>query len=149
MRVTISLDGGAPVRRRAKTVLVGNVGRLQGGVKLLADAEPDDGRMDVAVLTPHTLRHWAALGWAVLRHRRRIPRMETWTAERIEIRATRPHPRQLDGDVIAPGRTLSVTVRPRALVLCVPQPEQAPDLAAGADRAKQAAQEVREAAAER
>jgi diacylglycerol kinase family enzyme len=141
MRITLTLDDRPPLRRRVRTVLVGNVGRLQGGLKLLAAAEPDDGRLDVAVLTPRTLRHWAALGWAVLRGRRRIPRMETWTAEQVEIKATRPYPRQLDGDVIEPGRTLCVTVRPQALVLCVPRPERAPDLATGAEHARQAAGE--------
>ena len=43
MRVSIRIDDEPPLRRRARTVLVANVGRLQGGVRLLADAEPDDG----------------------------------------------------------------------------------------------------------
>jgi diacylglycerol kinase family enzyme len=117
------------MRRRARTVLIGNVGRLQGGVRLLADAEPDDGRLDVAVLTPRSLGHWASLGWAVLRRRERVPGMEVYTARRVEVVSDRPQPRQLDGDLIAPHRALKVSLRPKALLLCVPQPEGSPDLA--------------------
>ena len=36
VRVDISVDGGEPVRRRARTVVIGNVGNLQAGIPLLA-----------------------------------------------------------------------------------------------------------------
>jgi diacylglycerol kinase family enzyme len=123
MRVRIRLDDAPPVRRRARTVLVANVGRLQGGVPLLPDARPDDGCLDVAVLSPHTIGHWLALAWGVLRRRRRVARMETFRARRVEVRCDREQPRELDGDLIEPDRRLTVTVRPHALWLCVPPAE--------------------------
>jgi YegS/Rv2252/BmrU family lipid kinase len=134
MDLQIRLDDDPPLRRRARTVVVGNVGRLQGGVRLLADAEPDNGQMDVAVLAPRTLAHWVALAWGVLRRRRDVAHMEVLRASRITITTRRPQPRQLDGDVIEPGTSLTVTVRPEALELCVPQPETSPDLAEGGER---------------
>ncbi|HYN96010.1 MAG TPA: diacylglycerol kinase family protein [Pilimelia sp.] len=132
MRVSIRLDGAAPMRRRARTVLVGNVGRLQGGVRLLADAEPDDGRLDVAILTPRSVRHWLSLGAALVARRPRVPRMEVYGAATIDVVSDRPQPRQLDGDLIEPGRTLRVEVSHRALHLCVPVPADSPDLTEGA-----------------
>lgn len=132
MRVQVSVDGGEPQVRRARTVVVGNVGRLQGGVRLLPDAQPDDGCLDVAVLAPRSLVNWAALAWAVVRRHRRVPWMETFRAERVAITSDRVQQRELDGDVIDPGRTLEVAVRPAALWLCVPQPEESEDLAEGA-----------------
>ncbi len=135
MRVWIRIDNGPPLRRRAKSVLVANVGRLQGGIRLLADAEPDDGLLDVAVLTPRTLGHWIALGWAVLRRRERVPRMEVFRGRQVRIISSRVQLRELDGDVIEPGRVLHAEVRPAALWLCVPRPEQAPDLAVDAEAA--------------
>ncbi|MFV2104348.1 diacylglycerol/lipid kinase family protein [Micromonospora sp. LOL_024] len=129
MRLWIRLDDQPPLRRRARSVLVANVGRLQGGVTLLTEAEPDDGYLDVAVLTPRTLRHWLALGWAVLRRSDRVPRLEVYRARRVEITSNRTQPRELDGDLIEPGRELRVQIRRRALWLCVPRPAQAPDLA--------------------
>jgi diacylglycerol kinase family enzyme len=146
MRVRISLDGKPAFPRRPRTVIVGNVGRLQGGVRLLGAAEPDDGLLDVAVLSPKTLRHWVALGWGVLRRKAAVPLMETYTASRVEISSTKAQPRQLDGDLIAPGRQLLATVRPKALLLCVPQPDVDPDLAHDAASADRAAEQVRQAA---
>ena len=145
MQVRITLDGGSPMRRRPRTVIVGNVGRLQGGVRLLTEAEPDDGRLDVAVLSPNSLRHWAALAWGVVRRRGRVPLMETYTAARVEVVSNRRQQRQLDGDLIEPGRTLKIGLRPRALLLCVPQPESDPDLAYDAGAAAKAAEPVRAA----
>jgi diacylglycerol kinase family enzyme len=113
-------------------VLVANVGRLQAGIRLLTDAEPDDGLLDVALITPRTLRHWAVLAAAVLLRRDRTPQMEVYRARRVEVISDRPQPRQLDGDVIEPADTLSVRVVHEALWLCVPQPADSPDLAEGA-----------------
>jgi diacylglycerol kinase family enzyme len=141
MRVRVIVDGGPPMPRRPRTVIVGNVGRLQGGVRLLGDATPDDGKLDVAILSPNNLRHWAELAWAVVRRHDRVPRMETYRAERVEIQSLRAEPRQLDGDLIDPGKSMKIHVRHRALLLCVPQPDSDPDLAydasAVAERAKQ------------
>lgn len=146
MRVIVSLDGKTPLRRRPRSIIIGNVGRLQGGVRLLAEADPADGLLDVAILSPHSLAHWAALGWAVVRGRERVPRMETYKAARVEIRSARPQPRQLDGDLIEPGKAFTAEVRPSALLLCVPQPDGDPDLAYDAKSAARAAEDIRDAA---
>lgn len=131
MDVELRLDGAQPLHVHARSVVVGNVGRLQGGIRLLEAAEPDDGLFDVAVIAPRSLGHWIALGWAVLRRHRRVPRMEVHRAAHVVLGADRDQPRQLDGDVIAPGRTLEATMRAGALTLCVPQPEHSRDLAEG------------------
>jgi diacylglycerol kinase family enzyme len=146
MRARIVLDGGPPKPRRARTVIVGNVGRLQGGVRLLNKADPADGKLDVAVLSPNNLGHWVRLAWAILNRRRRVPLMETFTAERVEIQTRKTQPRQLDGDLIESGRVLKIHIKPRALLLCVPLPDGDPDLAYDAGAAAKAAEKLREAA---
>jgi diacylglycerol kinase (ATP) len=127
MRVQVCVDDDPPRRRHARAVLVGNVGQLQGGIRLLPDAEPDNGRMDVAILAPRNLAHWAALAVAVLLRRERVPRMEVIRGGHVIISSDRAQPRELDGDVIAAANTLEVRVRPGALWLCVPQPERSAD----------------------
>jgi undecaprenyl-diphosphatase len=120
MRVTIRLDHAPPFTRRARTVLIANVGRLQGGLQLLPCAVPDDGLLDVAVLMPPRRRNWLPLAWSLIRHRPTAPVMETFQARRVEISSDREHPRELDGDLIEPSNTLTAAVRPAALWICVP-----------------------------
>ncbi|GAA3954698.1 hypothetical protein Aau02nite_85620 [Amorphoplanes auranticolor] len=115
-------------------------------MRQLNDAQPDDGLLDVAILSPRTLRHWAALGWGVLRRKQTVPGMETYTATRVQIRSKRAQPRQLDGDLIDPGRNLTVSVRPEVLLFCVPQPATDPDLAHDAGAVGGQAGRVRETA---
>ena len=133
MKVEVRVDDYPVLRRRARTVVVGNVGRLGAGVNLLPDAVPDNGQMDVAVLAPRNLGHWIQLLVGVLRPgRRRVPNMEVLRGSRIVITSDRPQPRQLDGDVIEKADTLEVTVRADALVVCVYQPDESADLTEGA-----------------
>jgi undecaprenyl-diphosphatase len=122
MRVTISLDHAPTFTRQARTVLVANVGRLQGGLRLLPGAMPDDGLLDVAVLMPPRRRSWLPLAWSLIRHRPTAPVMETFQARHVEISSDREQPRELDGDLIEPSDTLTAVVRPAALWVCVPQP---------------------------
>lgn len=142
MRVTITIDGGRPMHRRAKTVLIANVGRLQGGVRLLDAADPADGKLDVAVLSPRTLRQWAAMAWAVARRHDRVPALEVFRGAKVSVRSRRPEARQLDGDLIDPGTRLDVEVLPKALWLCVPQPADHPDLTNDADAVAERAERL-------
>jgi diacylglycerol kinase family enzyme len=121
MRVRVRLDGGHSLRVRARTVLVANVGKLAGGLNLLPDAVPDDGLLDVAIIAPGTIRDWLALAWGVLRRRPRPDLMRVYRARKVELLADTEQPRQLDGDVIAPGREMTLWVEPSALLVHAPR----------------------------
>ena len=123
MRVQLRIDDGPPLRRPARTVLVGNVGRLQGGLELLPDAAVDDGLLDVVVVAPRTLRDWIRLAWRVFRRdRTRHPHLERFRGRTVLIEADRIVPRQMDGTVIDDGRSLDTRIEPGALVVRAPQP---------------------------
>jgi len=129
MSVEIVLDDGPPLHRRARSVLAANVGRLPGGARLLADAAPDDGLLDIAVLAPHGPVQWLRTGWAVLRRREQAPSMEVHRAAHAVVTSDRDQPHEVDGDDIEPGRVLDVRVGGGALWVCVHQPDQTEDLA--------------------
>ncbi len=71
MRVDLRLDDGKRSKRvLARTIVVGNVGTLQGGIPLLLDAEPDDGVLDIAVVAPRGLGEWVSVAVRVITRRR-------------------------------------------------------------------------------
>jgi diacylglycerol kinase family enzyme len=121
MRVRLALDDRPPITRTARMVLVGNLGRMQGGVDLFGDAAPDDGRLDVAVVAPRGPIGWLTLA-ARLVLRRTPPRrqVETFRASTVDIQSRTSQPRQVDGDLIAAGNRMTITIRPQALWVCVP-----------------------------
>ncbi|MEV8029853.1 diacylglycerol/lipid kinase family protein [Cellulosimicrobium funkei] len=131
MHVEVTVDGRTR-RRRARTVVIGNVGRLQAGTNLLPDAEPDNGQLEVAIFAPRNLQHWVQLLWGVVRGKSRVPSREVVRGREVSVVSDRPQPRQLDGDVIDPDERLDVSVRPEALHVCVYHPEESEDLTRGA-----------------
>jgi YegS/Rv2252/BmrU family lipid kinase len=116
------------IERTGQGVLVGNLGRLQGGLPVMPDARPDDGLLDVAVLRTRTLVDWLALAVRVLlRRRRKDPQLEAFQARRVEIGCDRPQPVERDGDPLdTPRDHLVIEVVPKALTLCVP-PAKGPE----------------------
>jgi diacylglycerol kinase family enzyme len=120
-RFTIRLDGNPPIEREARSVVVGNSGLLPGGFSLLPDARLDDGVLDVGVLAPHGPLGWTRVAARVLTHSHHQDRMlERFQARTVEITAHALLPREVDGEVVEPGQTLSVAVRPGALTIRVP-----------------------------
>jgi len=108
------------IDRTGQGVLVGNLGRLQGGLPVMPDARPDDGLLDVAVLQTRTVLDWLALAARVVTRRRKDPQLELFQARRIEIHCGTPQPVERDGDPAEPRDHLVVEVVPKALTLCVP-----------------------------
>jgi diacylglycerol kinase family enzyme len=118
---TIRLDSGDPLVRQAHSVTVGNSGALPGGFVILPSARLDDGVLDVVILAPTSLVGWADVGYRVLAGSRRDDaRFERYQARTIEITAEAELPRQVDGEVVEPARSLTVAVRPGVLRVRVP-----------------------------
>lgn len=121
VRVRISLDGRPAMERRARTVVVGNVGTLQANIALLPDARPDDGLIDVVVIAPRRVTQWPELFFRVaIRRKKTDLYLERFTATKVEIVSAVDVQRQLDGDGIGPGRSLVAQVEPGSLVVRVP-----------------------------
>jgi diacylglycerol kinase family enzyme len=120
-RFTIRLDDQPPIERMARSVVVGNSGLLPGGFSLLPDARLDDGMLDVGVLAPHGPLGWPRLATRVLTHSQHQDRMlERFQARRVEITSGVTLPREVDGEVISPGDSLTVMVQPGTLTVRVP-----------------------------
>jgi diacylglycerol kinase family enzyme len=134
-RFTIKLDDNPPIERTARSVVVGNSGLLPGGFALLPDARLDDGVLDVGVLAPHGPFGWTRVATRVLTHSHHQDRMlERFQARRVEITSCVTLPREVDGEVISPGTTLTVTVQPSTLTVRVPMKQQQAAIGAAVKR---------------
>jgi YegS/Rv2252/BmrU family lipid kinase len=119
-RVTLTLDDGEPLRRRTRTVLVGNSGTLLGGLVLMPKARIDDGLLDIVNIAPTGLAGWVAVAARVAsRKGRGHERVEHWQATTVVIEADEPQPSQIDGDPIGDASELRMRVEPGALVVRV------------------------------
>jgi diacylglycerol kinase family enzyme len=122
-RFTVRLDDDEPLARQARCVVVGNAGLLPGGFTLLPRARLDDGLLDVGILAPSGPGGWLRVAHRVLTGSGRDGRqLERHQARRVEIRTEKELPREVDGEVITPGRSLTVTLLRRALTVRVPPP---------------------------
>ncbi|MEP6665925.1 MAG: diacylglycerol kinase family protein [Nocardioidaceae bacterium] len=122
VRVDITIDDAEPVRRRARTVVIGNVGMLQGRIPLLPDALIDDGLIDVVVIAPRRLFGWVGLAWRVFtRHPRTDDRLDRFTGRSVVLKVSQPTPRQLDGDTVGAGTEIRAEIEPGLLLIRVPR----------------------------
>ena len=114
----LSVDGGPPSTVRARTVLIGNCGKLTGGINLMPDAEPDDGTLDVVVISPKGLTAWVAVAARVLtKSERTTQTLDRYRCQSVGIRVDHEQKIELDGDIIGEATHVEVEVQPRALIV--------------------------------
>jgi diacylglycerol kinase family enzyme len=116
--VSLEVDQGPALTRRVRSVLVSNVGRLPGGIRLRRDISTEDGLLDVVVIAPRRPRDFLRLALRLgLRHPEGVG-LETFRCRTVKVVAERSQPREADGEPLAPARELVVGVLPRALLVC-------------------------------
>ena len=59
MKATVEVDGERFFKGRVSCVLAGNVGTILGGIKAFPDARPDDGLLELGVVTAKNPVEWA------------------------------------------------------------------------------------------
>jgi YegS/Rv2252/BmrU family lipid kinase len=122
IRVEVSVDGAPFTKHRARTLVIGNVGSLQAGMPLIPEAAIDDGELDVVLLYPRRFLSWIPLAARVLTKDKRTDETITrMTGREVVVRTQAPAPRQLDGDLIAPGRELRAECVHGRLLVRVPR----------------------------
>lgn len=119
-RVTVQVDSGPEFRRRSRMVVVGNCGRLLGGLVLMPDARVDDGHLDTVIASPRGVVGWVPVATSlVTRSRKGHPRLEHRPGRSVRLRTDRLLPVQIDGDVIGESAEIRAVVRPGVLTVRV------------------------------
>ena len=121
VKAVIDADGRRFFKGRVSCVLVGNVGKLLGGVEIFPGAEPDDGLLEVGVVTAKNPVEWArALGRVALGDPAKSPFVEVTRGKKFRIRLDRQLPCELDGGARPAASKLRIKVHPSSITICVP-----------------------------
>ena len=119
LKAHVSVDGGPAQAVHASTILIGNVGRITGGINLMPEAEVDDGILDGVVLAPKGLPGWVNVTARVMTKNRgeHTEQIHRYSGRSFEVTTEVEQPVQLDGDVVGATRRLTVRVAPGALLV--------------------------------
>ncbi len=121
-RMRIKVDGSTWFGGDATCVLLGNVGRIMGGIPAFDRASPDDGWLDVGVATAQGPVQWArTLGRMTVSDSERSPFVQVTRGKKIAIKLSAPRRYELDGGARGRTRRIKARVAPGALTVCVPE----------------------------
>jgi diacylglycerol kinase family enzyme len=119
--VHVLVDGVTFFEGPASCVLIGNVPRATGGLLVFEAAEPDDGLLDVGVVTADGPVQWLRVLSRVALHRGSgSPFVRTLQGHTVDVRFERPAIYELDGGTRPATEELHFKVKPAAVSICVP-----------------------------
>jgi diacylglycerol kinase (ATP) len=121
----IQVDGTDWYEGRATCILLGNLGRIVGGVRVFPDARPDDGMLELGIVTAEGLLQWTrTLARTTIGDPNRSPFVRTTKASSVEVALDRKVRYELDGGDRSKVKSFRVEVEERALRVCVPRPDE-------------------------
>ncbi|MGP9680686.1 diacylglycerol/lipid kinase family protein [Brachybacterium sp. AOP3-A1-3] len=128
--VMLDFPDGTRHAHKARTVLLGNVGRLPGGFVLMPDATADNGRLEIVVAGWKGAAGFSQVLTEVVTpklvpkgrfaERTRLSTMNRYQATEVRVATTKAQPVQLDGDTDAEATHLIARIDPGVLRLRVP-----------------------------
>ena len=97
-KAKIEVDGAPWYAGAASCILVGNVGRLFGGVEVFEDARPDDGRLEIGVVNADGVTDWVrTLARTAVGQAERSPLVQATRAKKIKVKLNRKVLYEVDG----------------------------------------------------
>jgi YegS/Rv2252/BmrU family lipid kinase len=120
-RADIKVDGVDWYNGKASCILLGNVGKLFGGVEAFEDARPDDGKLELGVVTAEGLLEWGRiLARTAAGSANASPFVQTTKASSVKVKLNRKVLYELDGGDRTKTKAFKVKVEPGAITVCVP-----------------------------
>jgi diacylglycerol kinase (ATP) len=117
----IRVDGSPWYTGPASCILAGNMGSLFGGVEVFPDAEPDDGLLDLAVITADGVAQWAGtVGRTIAGHPERSPSFRLTRGRKVKVKLDRKVLYELDGGARSKVKAYRLAIEPAAITVCVP-----------------------------
>jgi diacylglycerol kinase (ATP) len=117
----IKVDGVSWYKGKATCILLGNVGDLFAGVEAFEGARPDDGMLELGVVTAEGLVQWTrTIARTALGTSSNSPFVQATKARSVRVKLSRKVLYELDGGDRSKVRSFKVEVEPAAVSVCVP-----------------------------
>jgi diacylglycerol kinase (ATP) len=117
----VTVDGDKWFTGKASCVLVGNVGKLMGNIAAFPDARPDDGVLEIGVVTAEGRWQWTrTLARTATGNAPASPFVETSRGRKFDVRFSKAIRYELDGGDRPKTKRLKISVRPLGITVCVP-----------------------------
>jgi diacylglycerol kinase family enzyme len=121
-RAKIEVDGVDWYAGKASCVLFANTGELFGGVDAFEDARPDDGKLELGVVTAEGFVEWGRLiARAAVGAGSKSPFAQTTKARTVKVKLNRKVLYELDGGDRSKLKSFKVTIEAGAMNVCVPR----------------------------
>lgn len=126
VRATVTVEGRRFHKGKITCVLVGNVKDVFGGIEVFDGSRPDDGLLEIGIVTAKSLTEWVrTVSRVVLGRAEHSPFVVTTRGSKMRVTFDRPTAYELDGGVRKATKELRIKVRPRSITVCVPVPDAA------------------------
>jgi diacylglycerol kinase family enzyme len=120
-RAKIEVDGVGWYKGKASCILLGNTGRLFGGVDVFEDARPDDGKLELGVVTAEGLVEWGRMiARVAVGSASTSPFARTTKARSVKVELNRKVLYELDGGDRSKIKSFKAKVEPVAITVRVP-----------------------------
>jgi len=121
VKATVKVDGTPFFTGKVSCVLAANVGTILGGVEAFPGARPDDGRLELGVVTARNPVQWARTFARLARGQAAVsPFVKVTQGKKFTIRFAKKVRYELDGGARPASRKLRIKVRPGSVTVCVP-----------------------------
>ena len=132
VRATVDVEGRRFHEGKITCVLVGNVTDVFGGIEVFDGSRPDDGLLELGVVTAKSLTQWVrTLSRVVLGRAEGSPFVVTTRGSRMKVTFNRPTAYELDGGARKATKKLRIKVRPNSITVCVPALDPAGEVGQG------------------
>ena len=120
-RMAVDVDGKRWFTGQASCLLVANLGTITGGITAFDDARPDDGRLEVGVVTASGPWQWTRVLTRMAVGRSEKSALVNMTSgQRIDVRLEKKTVYELDGGDRPRARRLKIRIEPLAITVRVP-----------------------------
>ena len=125
-KAKITVDGVPWYAGAASCILVGNVGRLFGGIEVFENARYDDGRLEIGVVNADGVADWVrTLARTAVGQAERSPLVQATSATKIKVKLDRKVLYEVDGGDREKVKSFTIKVQPGAITICIPREEGA------------------------